>query len=162
MKQRLITTAAGLITLVAAVVWVAQGSAPSPSVAADAEVVTNPSPLASSAPEPGASPPVPEPAAVADDLVSYAIPVTELQGLPPDLAPGTALDLWVMWQPPVTKDTKVDRLLRGVLLENIVAPLLADAPHVAVLSVSPDQFSRLVWGDRLGALSVAVPAVRDG
>lgn len=155
------TTAAGFIALIAAVVWVAQGGGPSPSVAADADVVTTPSPLGSSAPDPEAGPPVPQAAAVADDLVSYALPVTELQGLPPDLAPGTALDLWVMWQPPVTKATKVDRLLRDVLLEKIVPPLLADAPHVAVLLVSPDQFSRLVWGDRLGALSVAVPATRD-
>ncbi len=161
MKQRLITTAAGLIALVAAVVWVAQASEPRVSVAADAEVVANPSPVASSSAEPAAEEALPDPAVAADELVSYAIPVAELQGLPPDLAPGTAIDLWVMWQPPVTKNTKVHRLLRGILLEKIVPPLLRDAPHVAVLLVSPDQLSDLVWADRLGTLSAAVPAAPE-
>lgn len=161
MKQRLITIAAGLIALTAAVVWVGQGAAPSRPAAATPEAITAPSPApdASSVDEHAKSA---APRRVGSrDLVSYAIPITEMQGLPPDIAPGTMIDLWVMWQPPVTKRPKVDRLLQGVLLEKIVPPLLPDGPYAAVLMVSPDDFGTLVWGDRLGALSAAVPAASE-
>ena len=154
MKQRAITVAAALIACAAAVMWVVQGARPSrdsiPAAAGHAEDL-DPSPHPSTT---AASVTIPPTTA---DLVSYAIPTTELQGLPPDLAFGTRLDLWVAWQPPITKRTELQPLLQGVLLEKIVPPLLPDGPHSAILKVDPDEISDLIWGDRFGALSAVVP-----
>lgn len=101
-----------------------------------------------------------EGAAVAPEranLVSYAIAVNELHGLPPRAAAGTVLDLWVAWEPPVTKEPKIHRLVSNVILEEIAPPLLPDGPHAALLLVKPNQLSDLLYGDRYGSLSVAIP-----
>jgi len=155
MKQRAITVAAALITCAAAVMWVVQGARPSQDpIPAPAGRAGD---LGPSPPPSTAAPSLTIPTTTAG-LVSYAIPTTELQGLPPDLAYGTRLDLWVAWQPPITKRTELQPLLRGVLLEKIVPPLLPDGPHSAILKVDPDEISDLIWGDRFGALSAVVPA----
>jgi hypothetical protein len=38
---------------------------------------------------------------------AYAVAVPELKGLPPEAIPGTRLELWVAWDPPVTKQPRV-------------------------------------------------------
>lgn len=158
MKQRTLTVAAALVTVAAALIWVLQGAGPaaSPSPAGGTETLapapTPPSPLSG-----------PDADAEANDdpsteeLVSYAIATAELQGLPPDLPPGSIVDLWVTWQPPVTKQAKVGPLLAGIRLEKIAAPLLPDGPHAAILAVPAERISDLIWGDRFGALTVVVP-----
>lgn len=89
--------------------------------------------------------------------VSYAIALPELHGLPPQAAPGTELEIWVAWEPPVTEEPKIHRLLESVILEEIAPPLLPDGPHVAMLLVPRKGLSDLLYGDRYGALSVAIP-----
>lgn len=87
---------------------------------------------------------------------SYALSTAELSGLPPDAAAGTELEVWVAWDPPVTKRPKVQLLLKNVLLEKVIPGVTPEAPSVVLISVRTDQVPDLLWGDRYGALSVAV------
>jgi hypothetical protein len=90
------------------------------------------------------------------DRRGYALAVPELNGLSEDAAPGTRLELWVAWDPPVTKESRVQRLLADVILEEIIAPVLPEAPATAVLSVPEKRVPDLLWGDRYGSLSVTM------
>lgn len=91
------------------------------------------------------------------DLVSYAVAVNELHGLSPQAIPGTTLDIWVAWEPPVTKKPRIQPLLADVILEGIAPPVLPDGPHAALLLVPAGQISDLLYGDRYGSLSVTIP-----
>ena len=113
-----------------------------------------PDTLQSSAPPASTDPP--SPTQPPDDLNSYAIALPELQGLPPDAKPGSRLELWVAWEPPVVKRLKVQRLLRNVTLEKIAPSVTGESPPVALLQVRDDQFEKLLWGDQYGRLSVAM------
>lgn len=92
----------------------------------------------------------------APGAVSYAIAVPELHGLSPHAAPGTELQVWVAWEPPISKEPRIHRLVDSVILEEITPPLLPDGPHVAMLLVPRKELRNLLYGDRYGALSVAV------
>ncbi|MDP9068866.1 MAG: hypothetical protein M3N53_11060 [Actinomycetota bacterium] len=90
-------------------------------------------------------------------LVSYAVPATELDGLQLGLAPGSTVDIWVAWEPPITNAPEIHQLITGATVEKIVPPVLPDGPHVALLLVKPEQVTDLLYGDRYGALSVTMP-----
>jgi hypothetical protein len=96
------------------------------------------------------------PASAGPGFRSYAIEVTELEGLPPNAQPGARLELWVTWEPPLTKSIKVQRLIRTVRLESMVEPVVPEAPATAVLSVPAGNIPDLLYGDRFGALSVSI------
>lgn len=119
--------------------------------------VDAPSPIAS---VPSLEPSVEESAGTARSTVSYAIALAELAGLSPNATPGTTLQLWVTWDPPVTKRPRLQKLLDGVVLDEIAPPVTPDGPHVALLSVARNQLDELLWADRYGSLSAAVVATR--
>ena len=98
----------------------------------------------------------PTPSIAATHERHYAIAVADLGGLPADAPPGTTLDLWVTWDPPVTEKPTVQRLLKGVVLERIVPAITPNGPDAALLTVETDQLSSLIFGDRYGVLSVAL------
>jgi hypothetical protein len=102
----------------------------------------------SPAPDPSAEPVV--------GRKTYAIPVPELAGLASSAVPGTRLELWVAWAPPLTKSPKIQRLLRDVILEKIVPPTVPEAPATAILSVSDRAVPDLLYGDKYGSLSVTM------
>jgi hypothetical protein len=91
-----------------------------------------------------------------DQTRSYAIALHELPGLPPDAEPGTALELWATWRPPITKERQVQKLVEGALLERVTPPLTPEGPPVAILSVPEKEIDELLFGDRFGELSAAV------
>lgn len=100
--------------------------------------------------------------AAADDaraagLRTYALPVSELSGLRPDAQPGTELELWVAWDPPVTKGPRVQLLLRRVLLQGILAPPSRELPAMALIAIRARDTADLIYGDRYGTLSVTGP-----
>jgi hypothetical protein len=117
-------------------------------------------PLESSPPEPGDRSGDPsEPAGRASDAPGrrgYALAVPELKGLPGGAAPGTRLELWVAWDPPVTKEPRVQRLLKDVILDEIIPPVVPEAPATAILSVPAKSVPDLLYGDRYGALSATM------
>lgn len=90
----------------------------------------------------------------------YAISLAELPGLPPDAAPGTLIDLWATWEPPVTRRPKVQLLIEGVTLEGISAPFTPDGPFVANLLVAKKDLPNLVYGDRFGKLNASLQPSR--
>jgi hypothetical protein len=86
----------------------------------------------------------------------YALPVAELAGLPADAPPGTELELWVTWDPPVTDRPRLQRLIPQVVLEKIAPAMTSNGPDAAILLVPERKLPDLVYADRYGAISVAM------
>jgi hypothetical protein len=95
------------------------------------------------------------------DVRGYALPVAELSGLPGDAPPGTELELWVTWDPPVTERPRLQRLIRRVVLEKVAPAVTPDGPDAAILLVPVEKLPDLVYADRYGAISVALLARRS-
>ncbi|CAN5652147.1 hypothetical protein BH24ACT26_BH24ACT26_06930 [soil metagenome] len=105
------------------------------------------------------APPDPEASAAAQgdgDLRSYALSLGELQGLSGNAPPGTRLELWVTWEPPVTRRPRIDLLIEDAVLEKIVPALSPQQPGTALVLVRSSQISDLLWADRYGSLSATV------
>lgn len=92
----------------------------------------------------------------APETRAYAIALSELQGLPSDAPRGLRLDIWVAWDPPITKRPRIERLLTGVELERIIPPVTADGPASAILRVNVSDIPNLLYADRYGAMSVTI------
>lgn len=103
----------------------------------------------------------PAPSPVADAAPagrrSYAIGLQDLDGLPPDAAPGQALELWVTWEPPVTRGPRLQKLIGDVLLERIIPGAVPEAPVTVLLSVPAGRVGDLIYADGFGRLSVTLP-----
>ena len=110
-------------------------------------------------PAPGKAPPGSQ--THGHSMRSYAIAAAELDGLPLDAAPGTVMDVWASWDPPLTKRPQVQPLIRDVVLERIAPPVSPDGPYVAVLLVSDRRVVDLIYGDRYGSLSVAIAPIAE-
>ena len=109
--------------------------------------------LSPAADDPALAPSPPEDRSV---LRTYAVVLTELNGFPSDAAPGTRVDLWVAWEPPVTRQVKVHRLLRDVVVDRIVAPSTPAGSPAVLLAVDEENISDLIWADRYGSLSATI------
>jgi hypothetical protein len=92
----------------------------------------------------------------AEEMRGYALPVAELSGLPGDAPPGTELELWVTWDPPVTEKPRLQRLIRRVVLQKVAPAVTPDGPDAAILLVPVGKLPDLVYADRYGAISVAL------
>lgn len=111
-------------------------------------------------PLPAASPSVPvDAAAAAADAGrrSYAIGLQDLPGLPPDAVPGTRLELWVTWEPPVTREPRLQKLIADVVLERTIPGSVPEAPVTVLLSIPADRSGDLIYADGYGRLSVVLP-----
>lgn len=106
-------------------------------------------------PTPAAAPSGSAPPVAGDHLHRYAIPVPELQGFPPDATPGVLMDLWVSWEPPITRRPRVQKLLAAVRLDAVIPSIDVGSPPTAVFLVTDKAFTDLLFGDRYGALSVS-------
>ncbi len=89
-------------------------------------------------------------------LREYALAISELHGLPPDVQPGQQLELWVAWDPEFSDGPQIQRLLKTVTLTRFVEPVTADGPRVVILSVPVNRVGDLMYGDRFGSLSVTL------
>lgn len=109
--------------------------------------------------EPGIAPsPLASPgAAVALSRRSYAVGLHDLTGFPPDAAPGARLELWVTWEPPLTEEPRLQKLIGDALLERTIPGSIPEAPVTILLSVPEGRVDDLIYADRFGKLSVAVP-----
>lgn len=88
---------------------------------------------------------------------SYAIGLQDLAGFPPDAAPGVLLELWVTWEPPVTREPRLQKLVGDVVLDRIIPGSVPEAPVTVLLSVPADRVGDLIYADGYGRLSVALP-----
>jgi hypothetical protein len=90
------------------------------------------------------------------DLRSYAISLRDLPGLPPDAPAGARMEIWVAWEPPLTRRATIQLLLRHVILERIVTGISPHTPPTALLLVKPSQVGDLLYADRWGRLSAVL------
>lgn len=86
-------------------------------------------------------------------LLSYALSLGQLSGLSPDSAPGTRLQLWVAWEPPLTRRPRIDLLIEEAVLERIVEGLTPRTPATALVLVEPSAIRDLLYADRYGQLN---------
>ncbi len=66
------------------------------------------------------------------------------------------MDLWVAWDPPITKSPRIQRLVSDVMLEKIVPPVTPDGPAAAILAIEVSEIGDLLYADRYGSLSVTL------
>ncbi len=167
--RNLVKAAGGALAAGLLLMWVlSEGEAERVTPTTSASVVTSPFPVEATAedlPPAGAvtaATPIPDSEDFAGNerAVSYAISLVELPGLPPDAGPGTRFDLWVTWEPPITRRPRVQLLLRDVVLERIAEPVTRDGPYVAMLAVDERHLADLLYGDRYGDFNAAVLAAR--
>ena len=90
------------------------------------------------------------------DLASYAFLLPELEGLPPTTAPGTEIEIWATWEPPVTKKLKVQRLIPRATVTEII-PSIEPGPPTVMLELERRAIPDLMYGDRFASLSVVLP-----
>ena len=97
------------------------------------------------------------PAAVTDmsNRVSYSFDVDEIDGLSPTALPGTVVELWVTWDPPVVEQPKLQRVVKNAVVERISAPVTPDGPTVATFLIARSSLEDLLWADRYGTLSAS-------
>lgn len=122
----------------------------------DASSSARSEPASRSAPPDPAPLPSPSVAFAPSDVRSYAVALDELQGLPSDAPPGTQLELYVAWDPPITKRPRIQLLMGDVTLDKIVPPLTPNGVPTALLLIKEDRIGAVLFADRYGALSAAV------
>lgn len=171
-RTKNLAIAAGAVIAVGFVAVNTLVAPPAPSAPA-APVVTEPGSAGMASPAAGApsdagpgtptvSPAAPEsigddPALAAGDRRSYAIGLQDLSGLPPDASPGARLELWVTWEPPVTQEARLQKLIGDVVLERTIPGPVPEAPVTVLLSVPADRVGDLIYADGYGRLSVVLP-----
>jgi len=96
----------------------------------------------------------------ATDLTNYAFLLPELEGLPPSTSPGTEIEIWATWEPPVTKRLKVQRLIPRATVSKIL-PSIEPGPPTVVLEIERRYIPDIMFGDRFGALSVVLASQTD-
>jgi hypothetical protein len=110
-------------------------------------------PVAAASPPAGGSPGSGRPSGPGGHLLSYALSLDQLSGLSPDSAPGTRLQLWVAWEPPLTPRPRIDLLIEEAVLERIVEGLTPRTPATALVLVEPSAIRDLLYADRYGQLN---------
>jgi len=107
---------------------------------------------------PVAAPPVPAqpPASAPINARTYALPLSQISGLPADAPPGTVFDLWVAWDPRLTKQPRIQKLLTNLTVQKIVPPGGRETEPVVLVSVAARDVVDLLWGHRYGALSAVL------
>jgi hypothetical protein len=116
-------------------------------------------PDASGEPDPDSNAPLPDrkpPRA----WVSYAIAAPEIEGLPPNVAPGDRFSLWALWEPPVTRRPKLQRIVEEVYVEAFVPNITSEGVPKVVFLVDPRRVGDIIYADRYGTFSVAGPSHR--
>jgi hypothetical protein len=151
--------AGGVVVLLLLVFWRAAASVsqpPSTSKRVGLPLSDAGTPL--SAPSVGPSPAPGEGTSIAREAGTrdYAVALPELAGLPEDAQPGTPMELWVAWEPPVTKHPRIQRLATGVTLDRMILPVTPDGAIVALLRIPKAQIPSVLYGDRYGVMSAVI------
>lgn len=89
------------------------------------------------------------------DLASYAFHLPELDALPATVPPGTEIEIWATWEPPVTKKLKVQRLIPRATVEKVI-PSIDSGPPTVLLELERRYIPDIMYGDRFGSLSVVL------
>lgn len=87
----------------------------------------------------------------------YALASAELDGLPGEIKRGADLQIWVAWDPPVTRRSQVQLLVPRATFGRVIPPIVPGAPATVEIALPDRHVPDLIYGDRYGALSVVVP-----
>ncbi len=87
----------------------------------------------------------------------HAFGLHELRGLPPDVAAGTPLEIWVAWDEAVSEGPHIQRLVTKANLARFIEPVTPEGPIVVVLNIPLRWMPDLLYGQRYGELSVTIP-----
>lgn len=102
----------------------------------------------------------PSPATIAptgdSDRAAYYLSAPEVDGLPEEVTPWSRIELWVAWDPPITDEPSIHRLLNDAYIEAVLAPVAPGAPSTLKLSIRRRDISDLIYADRYGSLSAIV------
>lgn len=96
-----------------------------------------------------------QPSLVPPGLRSYALELTRLSGLPPDIAPGTPIELWAAWD----SDEGMpgfQKVINNAVVERVAAPVVEGSPPVVLLQISKRDLRDLLWADRYGTLAAVL------
>lgn len=88
---------------------------------------------------------------------TYAVALPALRGLPPEVPPGTTVKVWAAWEPPITKQPRIQVLIERAVVQAIIPATDPSAPPTVLLWVPAARIPDLLYGDRYGALSVTLP-----
>ena len=162
MRRLALTGGAGLVAAV--VLWSLGPQETSPPSSNSGALVASP-PSSASLPIAGSSPMTPTDAASSIPTQpapavrrNYALGLHELDGLSPDVTPGSPLQIWVAWEPPLTRRSQIQLLLPDVLVVRIVPSVVPEGPTTVLISVPARDISDLLYGDRYGELSAVAPS----
>lgn len=146
-RVRNLAIAATAAMLLATLVW---SLVPSPGKPPSAPHAPVPTPGARGAPRP-------------PGLRPYAVALAGHTGLPLDAAPGTQIDVWVVWRPPMTRRTRIEPVPVAAVLERMTAPVTAAGAPTAVLSLPRRDVPTMIHADLYGdvALTLAVSSEGD-
>jgi hypothetical protein len=99
-------------------------------------------------------------APTATDPASYAFLLPELKGLPATIAPGTVIEIWATWEPPVTKKLKVQQLIPRATVAEVI-PSIEPGPPTVMLEMERRHIPDITYGDRFAALSTVIVSRPD-
>ena len=84
---------------------------------------------------------------------SYALDLLSLNGLPPDLQPGTPVELWVTWRRGEAA-TQPERWVTGASFQRIAPAITPTGPDVAIIEIPFEARRKMVWADTYGLLTL--------
>jgi hypothetical protein len=96
----------------------------------------------------------------ATDIASYAFLLPELEGLSSTVEPGTEIEIWATWEPPVTKRLKVQLLIPKATVTKVI-PSIEPGPPTVMLELERRLIPDILFGDRFGDLSVVLATEGD-
>jgi hypothetical protein len=104
---------------------------------------------------PAASPEASQPP-VPPDRATYWIGAHEIEGVVPELAPGTRVEVWVTWEPPLVKQPVVEKLIRDAYIAAILPSTMIEGTLDVGLSLNDRDISAMTYGERFGSLNLIV------
>jgi hypothetical protein len=75
---------------------------------------------------------------------SHALDLLEVDGLSPDLDPGTPVEIWVTWGHG-ERVSKPQRWVTGAVFERIAPAVTPTGSDVVVLNIPADQRRKMIW-----------------
>ena len=93
------------------------------------------------------------PSPVGERTYSYALDLLSLGGLPPDLEPGAAVELWVTWSSG-KRAARPERWVTGARFQRIVPAITPTGPDVAIIEIPAEARRKMVWADTFGLLTL--------
>lgn len=88
----------------------------------------------------------------------YALPLAEVRGLSPASPPGSRVQLWVSWEPPITKHPRVQRLRGTAIVDEVLEPTIPEGPVAVALLIPKDGLPDFLFAHKYGSLSaVTIP-----